>query len=187
MGIFSNLSTAKPLADANYIRPGSYLVRLDQLKQGKTRKSIDFAAIESTIIHVIDNLNNTGHRLGESICHFLSKGGAGADYFDSEVCTFLSRIAGVPFDEVKAEAEASAELAFGPEQPFAGIIAHVTARTITTKEGHNFTKVAWQRAVPYSEALLMLTDEEKESFYKDGLLEKLAAQEVAAAKKYLPC
>lgn len=180
--IFSGLKDAKLRVDANYVRPGHYLMRIDKCKTAENRKHEDFCAVEMTCVHVMDDDNGAGHKPGEEPSWLTM---VKSDYFASDILTFICNVMGLdPNDLSEKERIEAAEMVFGEEddkdhdQPLSGTVVEVKARAVKLKDSDkDFTKVSWCREVPASELIERLSDDEKAKFFPGDVLEKLAAEE----------
>jgi len=171
--IFSGIRTAKATLDANYLRPGHYVCRIDKCKIDQNRKKITFAAIEMTVIQVRDNEQGQGHSQGECVTFYVDQG----DYFLPEIKSFIGNVMGIPQDQITEEHAAEA---FGEGQPLVGTCAEVQARQITTKNGGVFTRVSFRREVPAAEIKQILSPEEEAMYFPDNYLDRVIAAEQAA-------
>lgn len=113
--MFSGIRDARSASDVNYARAGTYLCRIDRCKTGVTRKRIEFTAIEMTIIHVYDDAEGKGHRLGETVTAYY---GSDNDYFLSEIKGFIAALLDANEDEID---EDDCFEMVSDEQPFAGM------------------------------------------------------------------
>jgi len=100
--IFAGIDAAKPVGDSSYFKPGSYLVRVDRVKQFQNRKGIACVAVEATNLAVLEEYpGHQPHMIGESVTALYSRA---SDYFLSETKAFAMSALGVADgDEVTAE------------------------------------------------------------------------------------
>jgi hypothetical protein len=180
--IFSGLKGAKVRVDANYMRAGHYYMVIDKCKTGRNWKNIDFAAVEMTVVHVLDDNNGEGHKLGESPSWLAM---SDSMYFASDILTFICNVMGLDPNELSDDERVNAaEMVFASEddhehdQPLAGTVVEVKARDVKIKDSDKmFTKVTFCREVPASELLERLSEEEINRFFPNDALKNLAAQE----------
>lgn len=121
-----------------YFLPGTYLVRVDKVKEGVTRQKKDFFVIETTTIESSNPERPVGGQQSQMIMM----------EWDNALGTIknFASIAGdgdtsVPESEIDA---ASIELIVSEENPLKGTVLRVTATNVETKKGGTFTKVLWK-------------------------------------------
>lgn len=184
-GLFKGMGKVKSSQDANYIKPGNYLVRLDRFKADKGRTGA-LVAIEMTCLAHVGKPAVGVETCAplESMTHLIPNFGKGVDMFLPNVKAFIENILGVPPEEMTDDdkMEGYALLLADDTQPLRGVVAHVEARQITTRAGTPFTKVSWQREVPAAEALGLLAPEIVAVAFPDNGLARRAAFEVALAE-----
>lgn len=180
-GMFGNIGAVKARMDANYVRPGNYLMLINRVKADTSRANGDFIAFEMTVLHVIDPREfdqikgQRPHRPGESVSLLEFKK---RDMFLPNMKSHIGGITGTDPNEVSQEI---AEYAIGDDQPFAGFVVEVMARQITTKKNEPFTQVTFRRQVPASETLRTVAADVRKANFKDGYLETMAANEPKTA------
>ena len=170
----NNIVKAKPRIDANYERQGHYYELINRVKEDTSRKLEDFAAIEKTIILVIDDAAGQGHRVGEAITHMLMYK---HDAAVADLQAFISVVAGLSPESLTKE---MVDMVFSDQQPFAGMVVEVLSRMITLKTGAPFTKITYKRTVPASELLATLPVETINAFFPNGALNEQAKAEAKA-------
>lgn len=188
-GLFKGMGKVKSSQDANYMKPGNYLVRIDRFKADKGRTGA-LVAIEMTCLaHVGPVAPGTEpHAPLESMTHLIPNFGKGVDMFLPNVKAFIENIIGVPPEEMSDDdkMEEYALTLASDAQPLRGVVAHVEARQITTRAGTPFTKVSWQREVPAAEALKLLPPEILTVAYPDNALQRRAVFEAGMAEGLTP-
>jgi hypothetical protein len=147
VGMFRGVEGARQLVRANYVRAGLYWCRIDKCKTDISRKRETFAAIEMTVVKVIDGDNGKGHRVGESVSRLIMMT---SDYFLPEVKAFVAGSVGMQPEQIT---EHNCNEVFGPTQPLTGTVVEVQASLITTKKNTPFTTVTFKREVPAAELL----------------------------------
>lgn len=167
--IFQGIGAAKPRIDANYMRQGHYLVRINNCKLDRNRKQILFSAIEMSVVKVFDDCAGQGHRVGEDITWYIDQ--TKADYFLPEVRTFIANVSGAPFEQI---GEAEAMDVYGQNQPFAGLVVEVKGRLTVTNNNRNFTRISFVREVPAAEALQQIDPQVVAHYWPNGALERVA-------------
>jgi hypothetical protein len=186
MGIFDNIVETKASRSANYTRPGHYWCIINGVKEGETRNKDGFVAIEMTTIHRFeeqcfpDSIAPDGstvlgsHKIGEDHTHMmLTK----HDSFLGNFKQFLVGASGTPEHEITPE---DATYVISDEQPLAGYIVEVTAKTIKTRRGTDFTKIEYERQISPTQIKNTLTPERIERFFPGDMLDKMIAAESAA-------
>lgn len=170
-GIFKGLGAAKARLDANYERAGHYYMRIDKCKTGETRKKEEFFAIEKTVVHVLDDAEGKGHRVGEGATHMMM---AKHDSFLGNVKSALAGILGMNPADVDEE---TAMQVCDEDQPLAMTVVECKNRNIVLKKsGGDFTSITYVREVPPAELLEILSAEHKKAFFPNNFLENVVAQ-----------
>lgn len=182
MGMFDDVGNSRAKVDASYFRPGQYLLRIDRVKPGKSRKNRDFVAVEMTVLKCIQPAAGAEpHVPGEAVSQLFFQD---SDYFLPEVKAFVMGAMGCTAEEVTS---AVCEAMLDPKsQPFADIVVEVHAKSRVTKEGKDFTAVAFKRPVSYkaiqaknASAGGFLTDAEIARFFPGDKLAALVAGEAS--------
>lgn len=182
--IFAGIKDARASFDANYIRDGHYLFRVDKIEVGKSRSGKAFMAVNlTTLYQVVPNGLPREHRVGEQVTHMLTI--TGNDSFLGNVKSMISHLMEVPPEDVGME---ECMQLVAPDQPLAGSIIEVIAvsRPKKTKPSELFTHVNYKRTVSPEEAMQTLPKTTQDMFFPNGKLQKLAeffAREAAANKK----
>lgn len=157
--IFAGVGGARMAVQANYLKAGHYLVRLDIAKQDVTRKGIPFVALEFTVVHVYDAEEPDRHGLGESVTHFLDSTN---DYFLGEIKGFM--VAALGCAETEVEAEMCHEVV-ADDQPLAGFFLEVDCRDRTSnKTGKPYTVIRYKRRVDQDELVRIMDPRAVEMF-----------------------
>jgi len=187
-GIFKGLGKAKASQSANYLRPGNLILRLDKFKADKGRKG-ELLAIEMTVLKVLGGSvpGKDPHTVYEAVTHLLPNFGNGKDMFLPNLKGFLENILDVSEAELQDDealeqmclAISNEDPAAGAVQPLRGSILHLQATDITTRAGHPFTRVDYQREIPATEALQTLDPTVVAWAYPDHGLQRRAVFEVA--------
>jgi len=167
------LKDAKASLDSNWEKAGHYLQRIDFVKMDDTRKSGVGLFVEKTIIHVFDDDDGDGHKVGESPCHSMW---TKHDSFLGNVKAFLSKILGLPENDVTEE---NFYAILDDDQPLCGTYIEVKNRIIETRASKPFTKINYQREVPAIELAEILSDDEKEAFFPGSALDELIEYEAS--------
>ena len=170
--LFKNFKTAKPMLDSDYIKPGHYWTVIDRVKYGQNRASVDFIAIEMTVLRVLDNAGGLSSCVHGATTRLISK--AQIDYFDREYRTFLSKVMEVPFEDITEE---DATMVLGDDQPLSGLVVEVKGVSVKTKKEKDFTRCMFVRTVPASEVLGTLDPEIVKRYFPNGRLEAQAKAE----------
>lgn len=193
MGLFSGVGSAKAKTDANYLNPGNYIVRINQVKQTQNKDKCDIVVAEMTVLHAISKEDgHPGHSAGEDISKVFSKTGPTAGYFLPELKAFAAACIGCPatdFDapagsEAEKEVEKFFEEMVSKEQPLAGTIVEIKNRDHITKKGEHRTLCTFKRRVRPSAILAkdaaaggLLDDKAIARFFAKGELDRLIALE----------
>lgn len=177
--IFSGLKDADITGDGgNYERAGHYYMLINKCKTGTTRKKRDFAAVEKTVVHVLDDNDGLGHRLGEDVTWMIM---ADSEYFASDLCKFIGNVMDIDPHDIE---ESHGELIFADEddknhdQPFAGMVVECKNTEVQKKNTEGtFTKIKHVRAVPASELLETLDPKVIARYFPNDVLQSIAEQE----------
>lgn len=158
MSLFDGIDKAEIQKRREYVRPGRYVVRIDGLKTGMTRKKLAFFVANMTVVHVVDvtaaaNDNRGPHRVGDSPSWMTM---ATWDTFLPTVkglVFFLAQGAGMAENESDVDKEAL-EMAVGDNQPFAGMFLEIDAVNVPKRESNDvFTQVRPVRVWAVDEVL----------------------------------
>lgn len=136
---FSGIGQARMAVQANYCRAGRYLCRIDAVKGDENRKRIYFVVTEMTVIHAFDDDNGAGHKVGESVSHYM---GSDSDYFLGEVKGLICGVLGADPNEID---EDDCHRIVGEEQPLAGFIVEIDNRDRVSKKNTNYTVIRYKR------------------------------------------
>lgn len=164
MGIFDDIKDAKASMDSDYVRPGEYLFRIDGAKRDKSRKGDEFACLEMTCVHVFDDNNGAGHRVGNTPTHMLM---AKHDSFLGNIKAMISSIMDCDPEEIGPE---QAQTVFsGVSTPLKGLVVHVLATNIKTKKNTDFTRVGYKGTVSGEQLKGILSQEVIELHFPQGV------------------
>lgn len=166
MGLFSGMEGAKARVDANYERDGDYIERIDAVKTGKARTGDEFLVVEKTVLHVIDNADGKGHKVGEKISHMMMKK---HDSFLGNVKAFIANTLGVNEVEV-TEAKCEQVIA---EKLLDGMFIRCQNRTVMTRKNTPFTAINYRGEVSAAAVADKITEAEEALIFKPGELDAL--------------
>lgn len=164
-----------------YITPGKYLSRIDLCKVGKNRKKIGFAAIETTVLGVIQHIDGQDGEPSSQAVHdnatwMVSE--ANEDYFLPECLEFIEVVAGVNLDEsTDAEKAEALTMIFDGENPLGGTVVEIHAARRETQQGKPFTRIEFKRVVPASELRDLLDEEVIAKYYPGDMIDEMIAEE----------
>lgn len=181
MGLFSGIAQASSRFEANYMKQGHYLVRIDKVKAAKNRSKQDYVAIEGTVLYAYPDGQGDltmWHKVGEQASDVISS--KHFDMFLSKFKTFAERATNQDFKGMDdSKVEQICEALTGEHQPVAGLVMEVNARKVITK-GNNVEIVSpsWRGQVPVSEIAQILDAETIERFLGgEAGLQALAARQ----------
>jgi hypothetical protein len=135
--MFDGIQQAKVATQTNYIKQGTYVCKIDRVKQLQTRKNEDAVAIELTVCAVVDNNNGAGHSPAEEVTDFKKRSN---DYFLGEMKQFVSKA--LKCDEADITAQHCQRIC-SPDQPLSGLLIYVKATTRTSDKGSVYTVVRY--------------------------------------------
>lgn len=136
--LFEGIENIPTPRQSCFFYPGTYKVRIDSVKLIRTRKGDDMVVIETQVVETDNPSRPVGCRPSQLI-NF--KHAAATDNFKGFVAAGL----GISDDE-DAQEGITSELCtqiVGDTQPFAGLVLGVTATSIKTKKGRDFTVLSW--------------------------------------------
>lgn len=157
--IFSNIKNVKGSRDANYVKPGNGLFKIDRVKMDKSRKGDEFIAIEMTCLATTERFYShptTGaaitetehlqfpadkrgkllsHSSGESVTHLLMlKQDLALPNFKS----FIKAASGIPEEQITEEVCLAA---VGEAQTLSCLVLEINARETLTQKNKPYTRV----------------------------------------------
>lgn len=171
MGLFDKIGNVKAKVQANYISPGHYVCRIDKVLAKQNRKQEDTFIIEMTVIHVFDDNDGKGHKIGEEISNVIN---FRHDMALPNIKRFLCAVLDRPESDITSQV---CERVCSDKQPLAGLIVEIQAKPTVTKAGNDFTDVGYRRTVPASLLVEILDEEAITRFFPDGKLEAMLQKE----------
>lgn len=181
--LFAGMREAQPAFQANYVKPGKYVMRIDAVKRGTTRKLIPFVVVELTVIHVIAlDQSHPGHRVLETCSYMMQYG----DYFLRNMKAFVCGVMNCASEEVGEEECAQI---VSDVQPLAGKLVLIDAVNRMTKptekrpEGGEITNVKFEQELSYTDLAGMLNPEDMPTLnaaFGEGVFEQMVLAEQQA-------
>lgn len=171
--LFRGTEEAKAsFGDANYMRAGHYLCRIEEVRAGERRVGGGYVVFGMQVVHVFDDVQGSGHRVGENVSHMLMRAGAQADMFLPSMKAAIGAIC-----EGDPEAVTSGDLVavVSDDQPLAGVVVEIVARNINTRRGTLFTRVTYKRPWTALELTNVLSEEAVKRFWPNGELQSQAS------------
>jgi hypothetical protein len=138
MGRFGGIKDAKMSLGGVYFLPGNYLVRVDAVKTGETRKKDEFFVVECTVLFS----DNPERKKGSSVSWMTLNS---FDSYLGHIKHFISVAQELEPDEVD---EAGVEMVVSDDNPCMGIILRVQAVNVLTRAKTDFTKVTFRWPEP---------------------------------------
>lgn len=169
MGIFKGIKEVRPRNNNNWFgqkKEGVYVLRIDECKETQNRQHVPMVVITFTTIGCVEAACDRPHLPSEEVVVVWKVN----DFFLEEVKTFVSASMGCEFSDVD---EDSCELVFGEKQPLNGRLVQACARSVTTKDGGEFTKVTWD-GQPTLATIARLDQSWVEELVDEDVLEELA-------------
>lgn len=168
---FTGLGEAKSRRNSSFLRPGTYILRVNRVKLDQNRTGQVFLAVEMTCLHVVqEDPGFKAHVPGEEVSHLLWQR---HDSFLGNVRGAIAGIGGTSVDEVD---DGDAVLVTSDAQPLANVIVEAQATNQITKSGGDFTVVSY-RAIDEDEIVATLTEAELRRFFPDGSPAPVAQEE----------
>ena len=147
---FAGMKDTKASRDANYVTPGHYVMRVDGVHLRENRSNQPIFIIEMTPLHVLssetclmNNVNTVSNKAGVPCTHLIPLEGKGKDMALPNIKAFL--LAAIEGSEDADIDEETVNDVVADNQPLAGLMLEVTARSIRTKANTDFTKVVYRR------------------------------------------
>ena len=184
--VFANLGAAQASKSSNWVRPGDYLVKIEGMKLTVSKEGSNVCIVECLCLHVFSDeaatrIGQAGHVVGEQFAVSYSDKHLS---FLGNVKAMVAGLEGIPGEQIDAALAQGgssitqhAVLMCGPEQPYAGMFAHLTAMQILTRRQTPFTKTDWHREVRPSELQGILSPEEMQRFFPGDALQRLLETE----------
>lgn len=171
---------------SNWIRPGDYLMRIEAMKLTTNLKNECLLVIELTCLHVFSDaaahqIGANPHVPGEKLAASYKQSSLS---FDGNVKAMIAGLEGIPGDQIDAAlAQGNTSITqhaahmTSNDQPYAGMIVHVSAMQILTRQQNPFTKVEWRREVRPSELQGILPPQELQRLFPGDTLQRLLETE----------
>lgn len=144
MGLFSGIKDAKATQGGNYLKPGMYLVQVLRVNIGKTRKGVDFFAVDMKVL----GSNSDEHGLGSVVNWFVGfDKDASLGNCKAFACAVLSNALpeGQDFDESTITEEVMEGLVADNGKAIQGQKLRVQVTLVPTKTGGQFSRHLWFR------------------------------------------
>lgn len=150
MTLFDAVPTAKATFQANYIKAGHYVVRIDAIKYGNNRKKEEMVVIEMTIAHIFEG---DQHKVEEEVSKvYNSKHDMTPGNLKAMFAALLGREPeSVPADQWKK----ICMKIVGEQQPLRGMFSEIKARNTVTKSGQDYTIVNYGPAMKSTDKRLL--------------------------------
>lgn len=133
MSVFAKVNEARATEGGRYFEPGNYVVLINRIKHGETRKGVDFFVVETKVL--------------ESDCAAIPAGSECSwmvtldkDAALGNIKSFAMAATGCADNEVD---EAGILELVSDRQPLAGQVMRVEAFNKPTRDGKPFTRVKW--------------------------------------------
>lgn len=177
-GMFSGTGAAST-GSSNYLRAGDYVVRIDKCHTFESRKKNKLAAIDMTILHVLEEGNDDSkpHMVGEPVNWCVK---FGSDFFLPNLKQFCQAVLGMDSSNEENEYDEALEEVFGAENPLAGTCIQIQGIPQMSKEGNPYIKNVFRKAFSFTEIAEILPADQISRFFPDDTLEKLIAEEEKA-------
>lgn len=152
MGMFSNLSGKTPVQNYSYFKEGSYIVRIEYLKETNNEDTGKRGlAISTTILSVLAEKEDSNQQGDEASVWLNAK--SSYNYFEREFNAFFLGATGIDLSkQTKKEAEEGATQAV-ENNLLTGVFVKVDVYSVESKKkpGEFFTKVSWKHPVKAKE------------------------------------
>lgn len=144
MGLFAGIKDARATQGGNYLKPGMYLLQVIRVTIGKTRKGVDFFAVDFKVL----GSNNEEHGVGSIVNWFVGfdKEPALANCKAFAVAVLGNALPeGQEFDESSITEEVMDGLVADNGKAIAGQKVQCQVVTVPTKSGGTFSRHLWFR------------------------------------------
>lgn len=136
MSNFSGIEKATVMQGGVYPVPGAYTLKINQVKEGKTRHKEDFFCAEFEVIESDAADRPVGTPMSWIVMYKH-------DSALNNIKSFFAAAAQLPAETITEEVS----LKFiGEKQPLAGRVVKAIATNVKTKSGGDFTKMVWNPA-----------------------------------------
>jgi hypothetical protein len=148
--MFDKVQSVSRQHDKNYLRPGRYLLRVEEVATGIDRKKVENWRWGAQVVAVLDSDEGKGHKVGENVKRLRKDTQDGSlPEFKAFVCTMFE------CEDEAVTPEDCAEIT-GPAQPLSGAVMEVRAYQVETKASTPqkpalFTVCDYVRRVPDAE------------------------------------
>jgi hypothetical protein len=168
---FTGFKEARPSGDYNNLKPGTYWLKINGVKEEETRQGGYQIKAELSVVHVIDDVGGTGHREGEETSDLFCMHGKGKDMFLPNLKAFMACALAAPAPEID---QSDIDAMLSDDQPFNGFVLEYTGRAATSRAGNDITRKTYKRKIEPAELLGTLSEETLGRFWSPAELEALA-------------
>ena len=143
MGLFKGIENAQTSEGGNYLNPGVYDIAIQRISTGRTRKNVDFVAVDFQILHTS---NAEKHPVGSTANYFC---GADKDGFLSNVKMFAAAVlanvlpVGQSFDMSQITETVMEEMTANNGAAVVGQKLRVQVTHVGTKAGGTYSRHQW--------------------------------------------
>jgi hypothetical protein len=147
MGIFDGIKGQRGTLGGVYFKEGHYVVLIDRVKSGRTRKDIDFFVAECTVKESSNSDMPAGKK--PSFMVMLDKDAAMGNVSDFLRVGMWIKMRDEGLDDLPASYDLidpdsdDAEECCGEDNPLAGIVMGLRAYVVETRAGNPFTRHQW--------------------------------------------
>ncbi len=133
MGNYDGIGKAQVFEGGVYFQPGLFLVRVDVVKESKTRKGREFFVVECTIL----DSNHPELVAGKTVAQLIM---LDQDAALSNIKQFAMVAGECSAEEVDGK---SIQMMISQENPLQGTVLGVEATNVLTREKKDFTRIKW--------------------------------------------
>lgn len=134
MSRYDGIEDASSSKVRRYLTPGKYVLEIEKVTDGTTRKGKDFFAVDLSVLES----SSEDFAEGDSVSWFVTI--TGVDSAMGNIRSFLE--AALCCDDVTGD---TVEEALSEEQPLTGITLRAEALNVLTRAGNDFTAVNWSK------------------------------------------
>lgn len=172
MGIFSGMESASRGYTSNFVQPGRYIARIDDVTCFE-KPGVGTLWKNTLTVLSVEAGDEESNRVGEQVQVYFKFDQRWPNMFLGKVKSFIAGVLGVSDDQV---GEAEAEEASGENSPLVGLVTTLSAVASPSKRSTNpdgspklFTNYSWGRNLSADEIRSALSEEAVNRFFPNGL------------------
>lgn len=167
MGIFSGMESASRGYTSNFVQPGRYIARIDDVTCFE-KAGVGTMWKNTLTVLSVEAGDEGSNAVGEQVQVYFKFDQRWPNMFLGKVKSFIAGVLGVSDDQV---GEAEAEEASGENSPLVGLVTTLSAVATQSKRQpeKTFTNYSWGRNLSADEIRGALSEEAVSRFFPNGL------------------